>query len=115
MNKVFCFAAFVVIICLLCGAPLRAVTEDRCGEEGIVVKNMTMLDLWYKKNSGSCMIWRKNHIFRIMAEDTVEIFSDLTCSRLYCQDNPTYEKFKSLDLNGNCAVRILPICNLSDM
>jgi hypothetical protein len=60
-------------------------------------------------------MWRNNHILRIGAEDTVEIFSDLVCSKLYCEDNPTYKKYESLDANSNCAVRILPLCNLSDM
>ena len=115
MNRGCCFSVFIVIICLLYAVPLSAIAKDRCGKDGIIVKNMTMLDLWYKKNSGSCTIWRKNHIFRTGPGDAVEIFSDLACSRFYCEDNPTYEKYKSLDVNGDCAVRILPICNLSDM
>jgi hypothetical protein len=114
MSRRFCFVVLFVIICL-CAAPLSATAEDRCSDEGIIVKNLTTLNLWYKKNSGSCTIWRNNHIFRISPKDSVEIFSDLACSKFYCEDNPTYEKYKSLDVNSNCAVRILPLCNLSDM
>jgi hypothetical protein len=115
MNRKFYFGVFVAFICFFYSIPLPAITKDRCGEEGIVVKNLTTINLWYKKNSGDCTIWRKNHIFRIGPEDTIEIFSDLACSNLYCEDNPTYKKYKALDVNSNCGVRILPLCNLSDM
>jgi hypothetical protein len=115
MSRRFCFVVFIIILCLFCAAPLSAIAEDRCSDESIIVKNLTTINLWYKKNSGNCTIWRNNHIFRIGPKDSVEIFSDLACSKLYCEDNPTYEKYKSLDVNGNCGVRILPICNLSDM
>jgi hypothetical protein len=89
--------------------------EDPCRDKGIVVKNLTMLDLWYKKNRGECTIWIHNHIVRMKPEDTAEIFSDMVCKTHYCEANPTYKDFKSLDENGNCGVRILPDCNLSDM
>ena len=88
---------------------------DPCREKGIVVKNLTTIDLWYEKNKGECTIWIHNHIVRIKPEDTVEIFSDMVCKTHYCEANPTYKDFKSLDENGNCRVRILPDCNLSDM
>jgi len=115
MGRRFCFVVVIVIICLFYEVPISAIAADRCSEEGIVVKNLTMLNLWYKKNGGSCTIWRNNHILRIRPEDIVEIFSDLACSNLYCEDNPTYKKYKSLDADSNCGVRILPLCNLSDM
>lgn len=98
-----------------CAVYSFAATEDPCSKEGIIVKNMTMLDLWYKKNGGECKIWIHNHIFNIKPEDTVEIFSDLACEKRYCKDNPTYRIYKSLDMNDDCAVRILPHCTLSDM
>ena len=89
--------------------------EDPCRDEGIVVKNLTMLDLWYKENRGECTIWIHNHIVRIKPEDTAEIFSDMVCKTHYCKANPTYKDYKSLDRNGDCGARILPECNLSDM
>jgi hypothetical protein len=115
MSRKFHFGVFIAFICFFYAVPLSAITKDRCSEEGIVVKNLTMLNLWYKKNSGNCTIWRNNHILRIRPEDTVGIFSDLACNKLYCKDNPAYEKYESLDVNGNCRVKILPLCNLSDM
>jgi hypothetical protein len=115
MSRRFCFVVLIVIVCFFCEVPVSATAEDRCSNEGIIVKNLTTINLWYRKNNGDCMIWRNNHIFRIRPGDTFEIFSDLACSKLYCGDNPTYEKYKSLDVNDNCGVRILPLCNLSDM
>ena len=115
MVKTFCFGLFIAVICFFNAVHSFAAGQDRCSGEGIVVKNMTMLDLWYRKNSADCTILKKNYMFRIGKGDTVEIFSDLTCSRLYCEENPGYEKYKSLDADGNCRVRILPLCNLSDM
>lgn len=106
----------VFLIFTLFAVPLFAATkEDPCEREGIVVKNLTMLDLWHKKNNSECFILIHNHIFRIKPEDTVDIFSDLACNKLYCKDNPTYKDYKSFDTNGDCRVRILPDCTLSDM
>jgi hypothetical protein len=110
-----CFIVFISIVCFLCAASLPAAEGDHCSGQGIVVKNMTMLDLWYKKDNGDCTIWRKNHILRMSPAETFEIFSDLACNKLYCSENPTYEKYKSLDADGDCRVRILSLCNLSDM
>ena len=107
--------SITLLIFALFAAPLSAEAEDLCSGEGIIVKNMTMLDLWYKKNGGSCTIWIHEHIFRIKPKDNIEIFSDLTCKKKYCKNNPTYRDYKSLDTNGDCSVRILPDCNLSDM
>lgn len=87
---------------------------DSCAEEGIVVENLTMLDLWYKKNEGDCFILVHGHVFFIMPDDDIKLFSDLTCKTQYCKKNPTYEVYKSFDANGNCAVRILTDCDLSD-
>jgi hypothetical protein len=96
--------------------PLSAATvKDQCREEGIIIKNLTMIDLWYKKNSGECSIWIHNHILRIKPEDRIDVFSDMACTTLYCKKNPAYKDYKSLDANGDCRVRILPRCTLADM
>ena len=96
--------------------PLSAGQEtDSCAEKGIIVKNMTMLDLWYKKNSGDCFIWVHDQVFFMKPEDVIEIFSDLTCKTSYCGKGTTYKDFKSFDRNGDCLVRILPGCDITDM
>ena len=104
---------FLILVILV--ASSFAATKDPCAEEGIIVKNLTMLDLWYKKNGGECTIWIHNHIFVIKPDDTIDIFSDLICKTPYCKDNPTYEIYKSFDKNRDCRVKILPDCSLSDM
>jgi hypothetical protein len=116
MCRNFCFGiSFTFLIFAIFAVPLSAAEKDFCGREGIIVKNMTMIDLWYRKDGGNCTIWIHNHIFRIKPKDIVEIFSDLTCKKKYCKNNPTYRDYKSSDANGGCGVRILPDCNLSDM
>jgi hypothetical protein len=92
--------------------PLMA--EDQCGEQGITVRNATMLDLWYRKNAGECSIWTHEHRFTITPGDSIEIFSDKNCQTLYCTNNPTYRDYKSVDTNGDCFVNIFPNCSISD-
>jgi hypothetical protein len=107
-----CFIGFILI--LFCSSHVFA-EEDKCGEIGITVKNMTMLDLWYKKDGGDCTIWVHDHVITIKPDNTFEIFSDLECKEFYCEENPTYDVYKTVDEDGNCMVRILPDCNLSDI
>jgi hypothetical protein len=114
-KNFFVMIPFLVFIIMLVATLSVLAEEDPCREEGIVVKNLTMLDLWYKKNDSECTIWIHNHIIRIKPEDKADIFSDMICRTSYCKANPTYKGYKSLDKNRNCRVRILPRCNLSDM
>ena len=107
--------ALAFLLFSLFAAPLPAEEEDLCSKTGIIVRNMTMNDLWYKKDGGDCMIWIHEHIFRIKPKDNIEIFSDLACTKKYCHSNLTYGAYKSLDANGDCGIKILPYCNLSDM
>jgi hypothetical protein len=96
-------------------ASYGAANEDLCREKGIIVRNATMLDLWYKKGGGACSIWTHEHRLTIKPKDTIKIYSDMDCKTLYCPENPTYKDYKSLDANGSCGVVIFPNCNLSDM
>ena len=117
MNKNSCGVAVIAfLIIVFCAAPSFAATKkDPCAAEGMIVKNMTMLDLWYERNGGECTIWVHDHILMIKPKDTLDIFSDLTCETHYCKDKPTYKLYKSFDKNRDCRVRILPGCTLSDM
>ncbi len=110
--KIFIILSIIVLFYVSSFAESK---EDICAKTGIIVKNMTMLDLWYKRNGGECTIWIHNHLLEIGPEDTIEIFSDLICKTYYCSVNPTYKIYKSIDKDGNCRVRILPDCNLSDI
>jgi hypothetical protein len=82
---------------------------------GIYIGNQTMLDVWYTRDGGSCTMWNHGHILIVKPEDKLVIYSDMICETKYCSKNPTYDVLKSLDLNQNCRVRILPDCILSDM
>jgi hypothetical protein len=106
-------ALFVAV--LFVEASYGVAADDPCSQSGIVIRNATMLNLWYKKNDGVCSIWIHEHRFTIRPEDTMKIYSDMDCKTLYCPKNPTYKDYKSLDANDSCGVRILPNCNLSDM
>jgi hypothetical protein len=92
-----------------------AAGEDVCGKEGIVVKNLTTVDLWYKRDEDNCFKWKQNKIFSIRPDESVQLFSDLTCETSYCGYHPNYDSFRSTDKDKNCRVRILPSCSLSDM
>jgi len=109
LLSALCAAAFFV------EASYSAADDDPCTDSGIVARNATMLDLWYKKHDGACSIWIHEHLFTIKPNETVHIYSDMNCQTLYCPNNPTCKDYKSLDANGDCGVRILPDCNLSDM
>ncbi len=117
MKRILCLCVFIMILGpTLVTTPLFAEQEvDNCAQKGIVVKNLTMLDLWYKRNGGDCIIWIHDHVVFIKPGDVIEIFSDLTCKTPYCSSNPSYKDYKALDKNGDCAVRILPDCNVTDM
>lgn len=105
----------LMIIALTLSPVLASADEDPCREMGIYIGNQTMLVLWYTRNDGPCTIWKHGHILVMKPEDTLILYSDMTCKKEYCSKNPTYDVYKSLDANQNCRVRILPDCTLSDM
>ena len=90
------------------------IAEDQCGEQGITVRNATMLDLWYTKNGGACSIWIHEHLFTIKQREIVKIFSDMSCQTFYCTSNPSYKDYQSVDSNGDCFVNIFPNCSVAD-
>jgi len=105
----------LMVIALTLSPVLASADEDPCREMGIYIGNQTMLVLWYTRNDGPCTIWKHGHILIMKPEDTLILYSDMTCKKEYCSKNPTYDICKSLDANQNCRVRILPDCTLSDM
>jgi len=105
----------LMVIALTLSPILVSADEDPCREMGIYIGNQTMLVLWYTRNDGPCTIWKHGHILIMKPEDTLILYSDMTCKKEYCSKNPTYDICKSLDANQNCRVRILPDCTLSDM
>ena len=88
--------------------------ENSCEQQGIVVRNLHTAPLWYKMNDGNCVKWRRSHLFTINTQDTLEIFSDM-CTSLFCSAPLSFADLKSYDTDGNCRVRILRGCSISDM
>jgi hypothetical protein len=107
--------SLVLLLFTVFAASFSAEAKDSCAKQGIIVRNSTMLDLWYKKKGGACSIWIHEHILTIKPEDKIEIFSDLNCGKKYCDINPTYDDYKSADTDENCGVKIFPFCTISDM
>lgn len=114
-NVCLVFLNVFLIVVVSAGSLFAATKKDPCARKGIVVKNLSMVNLWYMSNGGACTLWKHDHIFIIKPGDTIEIFSDLTCETMYCDENPTYKVYKSFDSDGNCRVRVLTQCTLSDM
>ena len=116
MREIIISILLAVFIASLLFVPSWSLSEeDPCKETGIVVKNMDLKQLWYKKNGGACFLWRRNYMFTISPGDTVGVYSNLTCETLYCGVEHTFLDYRSVDTNNNCRVRILPGCNLSNM
>ena len=116
MRENILYILLAVIIASILSIPSFSLSEtDLCKETGIIVKNMDLKQLWYKKNGGDCFLWKRNYMFTIYPEDTIGVYSDLTCKTLYCGVEHTFFDYKAIDTNNDCRVRILPGCNLSDM
>lgn len=110
--KIF-FALFIIAFFV---EPSFSVSEnDPCKETGIVAKNLTFVNLWYKRNGGDCYIWHRNKLLVKRPGENMDIFSDLTCKTNYCKDSLTYDDCKSFDTDRNCRIKMLTGCNLSDM
>jgi hypothetical protein len=105
----------MVFICIFYSVSLCAVADGAsCKQQGVIVKNLHIDALWYKKSNGNCIKWKRNYMFTVKPNDVVEIFSDM-CITPFCSSTPAYSDYKSNDTNSNCRVRILRRCNLSDM
>lgn len=106
----------LLILLLLSAAPPAVKAEDDpCKEQGIIVRNASTINLWYKKDKGNCALWTQQKLFTIKPKESADIFRDMTCQTSYCTKSLAYEDCSSFDTDRNCRVRILPNCTLSDM
>lgn len=112
-NKVKLVLLLLLMISFLNHSNVFA-DEANCVKEGILVRNLSLNDLWFKKDDGPCTILKRNKNFVIKPEDEVIIFSNMNCQAQYC-DTSTFDGYKSFDINGNCRVKILPGCHITDM
>jgi hypothetical protein len=96
--------------------PLSAsADDDPCRETGIYILNQTQVHQWFTRNEGPCTHWTHHYSLTIKPEDALLIYSDLECKAEYFSKNPTYDDYKSLDVNQDCRVRILLDGTLSDL
>ena len=91
-----------------------AVDEDPCKDQGITVRNLSLKEIWYKRQGGDCIILKRNYSFTIKSEEEIRLFSDNVCETPYCPAC-TYADYKSYDADGDCRIKILPENTLSDM
>jgi hypothetical protein len=84
-KEFLCFLAFLSVVFLFTGK--SEAEEDLCLDVGVVVRNITTIDLWYKKNGGDCVKWKQNKIFLIRTDEKLTLFSDLICETKYCDDD----------------------------
>jgi len=97
----------------LAKAPVEAASS--CTGEGITVRNLDIVDLWYRSNTGECRKLRRNYMFTVLPGHVVDIFTDLDCKTPYCDVTPTFDDYLSHDTNQDCRVKIIPRCSLADM
>lgn len=91
-------------------------TADPCTQGGVYIVNLTGLDLWYKRDGGSCTLWEFSKFnIPVRPGERIEVFTDLTCQTAMCPEPLTYEKCKSVDQNGNCLMKVDYGCKLLDV
>lgn len=91
-----------------------AAEGDPCADQGITVRNLSLDDLWYMREGSGCVMLKRNYSFVLQPETSLGVFSDMLCTKQFCPPF-RYEDSQSYDADGNCRVKILPGCVLSDM
>ena len=115
MKKVlFIFLSVLFLFLLYAMSTSFAKDEDPCKDQGIIVKNLSLKEIWYKPQGGSCIVLKRHNTFTIKPAEEISLFSDIVCKTSYCSAR-LYTDYKSYDVNGNCGVKILPYNTLSDM
>jgi hypothetical protein len=115
MKKILFISLSVLFLFLFSGmSACFAVDEDPCKDQGITVRNLSLKEIWYKRQGDSCIILKRNYSFIIKPGEEIKLFSDSVCEMPYCPAC-TYTDYKSYDANGDCRVKILPENTLSDM
>ena len=104
-----------MVIALTLFALLGSADEDACRKTGIYILNQSQVNSYFTRNDGPCTYWRHHYLLTIKPEDTLIIYEDVDCKTEYFSKNPTYDDYKSFDINGDCRVRILLDGTLSDL
>ncbi len=115
MKKILPVSLSVAFLLLLCAASASlAADEDPCNDQGVIVKNLALKEIWYQPQGGSCIVLKRHSTFTIKPSEEVGLFSDILCKTPYCPAR-LYTDYQSFDADGNCKVRVLPFNALDDM
>jgi len=95
-------------------APASA-EKNNCENKEISVSNQVAANLWYKQDGSTCSPLKKYRIVAVEPGEYFQVFSDMTCETNYCKDAISYKDIRTYDSNGDCRVRILSGCIISDM
>jgi hypothetical protein len=112
-RKILLTTVFFLLVMVSAKAASAAAEEDNCRNKVMYVSNQVAVNLWVKRDRGDCFLLKKHKIFKVFPRKTLHIYSDSTCRTEYCT-SLRHEDFKSFDQNGDCRVRILTGCTLSD-
>lgn len=107
----------LVIFLALAGVGVTTASplEKTCENDKMYISNQVTVNLWYKRDGGQCSLLNKHNIFMVFPGESLQIYSNSDCTTKYCSDSLTQKDVKSADLDGDCRVRILNDCAISDM
>ena len=114
-GKILLTAVFFLLLVIVSSkAALSTEEEDNCRNKAMYVSNQVAVNLWFKRDGGACSLLKKHKIFKVFPGEDFHIYSDSNCKTEYCT-SLRHEDFKSFDRDGDCRVRILIGCVVSDM
>lgn len=89
---------------------------DSCYAGGISLRNQSGATRYYRKNGGACTSWATTAAasISVLPADSYSIYSNNTCTTLYCANPVTYCQQKPYDANGNCQTRMNAGCVFAD-
>ncbi|MEW6585784.1 MAG: hypothetical protein AB1442_09280 [Nitrospirota bacterium] len=114
MRKITRILPILLLSIFLTVSLCAAADGEPCAGKGLTIKNLSIVDVWYKSSNGECIKLKRNYSFVVGPEDKVGVFSDMICKTLYCSSQE-YSDYISFDENGDCRIRFLPGCVLSDI
>lgn len=79
---------------------------DSCYVGGISLRNQSGATRYYRRNGGGCTNWNNNSNISVAVADSIEVFSNNTCTTIYCTPTAGYCDQKSQDSDADCQTRM---------
>jgi len=115
-GKLLLTTVFFFLLVMVSAKDAPASAEgDNCENKKMYISNQVTVNLWYKRDGGNCSLLNKHNIVMVFPGEDFQIYSDSDCKTKYCSDSLKQKDLKSTDRDGDCRVRILNGCILSDM